>query len=297
MNRSIESVLIPTDGSEGALAGARRGIDLASTVDADVHVLSVVDVTHAAEALEFDGDGQSPLEREAERAVDAVAALARDAGVDATTALERGVPFEIIGAYADEHDVDVVAMGTKGRTGLERVLLGSVTENVLRTTSSPVLAVPPAAGDAPADGYDYDDVLLPTDGSETAAVAVEWGVTLADAFDAMVHALYSADTSRLVSGEGADEIFEALELRGKGALATVRERALEADVSVTGTVASGPPSRVILTYVEDEDVDLVVMGTHGRSGVKQHLLGSVTENVVRSATVPVFCVPMADGEP
>jgi nucleotide-binding universal stress UspA family protein len=292
MDLPIDSVLLPTDGSDGALAGVRRGIDLADVVGADVHVLSVVDVA-AADSLEsiLDVDGrQSPLERDAERAVDDAAALARDADLDVTTAVERGVPFETICEYVDDHDVDVVAMGTKGRTGLERIVLGSVTQNVLRTASSPVLAVPLEAGDE----HGFEDVLLPTDGSEAADVAVEWGLALADAFDAMAHALYSADTSRLMGSEETDEVFEALERQGERALATVRERATDAGVSVTGTVASGPPSRAVLTYADEHGVDLIVMGTRGRSGVAQHFLGSVTENVVRNADVPVFCVP-ADG--
>ncbi|WIV66911.1 universal stress protein [Natrialbaceae archaeon AArc-T1-2] len=298
MNRSIESVLIPTDGSDGALAGAKHGLALASTVGADVSTISVVDTTEAdAPERMLAAEEDSPFERSAEEAVETVAALAADvdADLEVETVVERGAPSRVIESYADEQGIDVVAMGTEGRTGLERALLGSVTENVLRTVSVPVLAVPPASPEPTGDGG-YGSVLLPTDGSEPATVAVEWGIALAETYDATGHAIYSADTSRLLTGDGVDELFAALEQRGEDALATVRERATEAGVSVRGTLASGPPARVILEYVDDNDIDFVVMGTHGRSGIRRRLLGSVTENVVRNADVPVFCVPAGGDE-
>ncbi|ELZ17467.1 universal stress protein [Natrinema limicola] len=297
--QSIDAVLLPTDGSDGALAGAKRGIDLAAAVGAEVHVLSVTDTTDFDDlSLVLDADAvaeeRDALEADAEEAVETVATIAQEQAPDleVTTAIERGTPFECIDDYVDAADIDLIAMGTKGRTGLERVVLGSVTENVLRTVDIPVLVVPPAAETVSLTRETAAHILLPTDGSEGAAAAVDWGVHLADVFDAMVHALYSADTSRLTMGSSPNTILSELERTGETALEAVRERAKATGVSVTGTVANGPPARVILNYADEKAVDMIVIGTHGRSGLERHLLGSVTENVVRNADVPVVCVPM-----
>ncbi|TMT81614.1 universal stress protein [Haloterrigena sp. H1] len=300
---SIDAVLLPTDGSDGALAGAKRGIDLAVAADAEVHALSVVDTSDFDDlslVLDTDAvaDERDALEADAETAVETVATIAQERAPDleVTTAIERGTPFQCIDDYADAADIDLIAMGTKGRTGLERIVLGSVTENVLRTVDIPVLAVPPVAADSSVTPETTENVLLPTDGSDGATAAVDWGVHLADVFDAMVHALYSADTSRLTMGSSPSTILSELERTGETVLETVRERAKASDVSVTGTVANGPPARVILNYADEKAVDMIVIGTHGRSGFERHLLGSVTENVVRGADVPVFCVPMPTQE-
>lgn len=292
-NDGIDSILLPTDGSEDALAGAKRGIDVAVATGADVHVLSVVE-TSTFDGLTSTTDGdelRTAMEAEAETAVEAVASMARERDLEVTTATERGNPFRVIGDYADEAGVDAIAMGTKGRSGVGRVVLGSVTENVLRTASVPVLAVPPAASDHELTVEAVENVLLPTDGSEAATAAVDWGIAIADAFDAMVHALHSVDTGRVPTVVEPSEVLTDLERVGEDALETVRERAKAAGVSVTGTVANGPPARVIDDYVADGGADLVVIGTHGRSGLERQLLGSVTENVVRAVDVPVWCVP------
>ncbi len=297
MIRFIDSILIPTDGSEGAHAGARRGIALASRTDAEVHVLSVVE--SRASPLDLDDATLSALEVEAEAAVESIAQTAREHDEDlaVTTTVTSGTPFQTIREYARRHEIDVVAMGTTGRTGLDRVLLGSVTENVLRTARTPVLAVPPNAGDITADDVAFERLLLPTDGSDGAAIAVEWGTELAKGLESTVDTLYSVDPSPFSGIQEPDEIYDALERRGEEAIETVRDRARDAGVSISASIASGSPASVILTYASDNDVDLIVMGTHGRTGIGQWFLGSVTENVVRQADVPVFCVPVSAETP
>ncbi|WIV65806.1 universal stress protein [Natrialbaceae archaeon AArc-T1-2] len=295
MSRLIERVLIPTDDSDGALSGAKRGIALASRTGADVHVLSVVETGN--EPPEYDDELLASLEAQAEGAVETVEQMARDYDeeVDVTTVVRRGIPFQSIREYANRREIDVVAMGTTGRAGIDRILLGSVTENVLRTARTPVLAVPPNADQPAIDDVAFDRLLLPTDGSDGAEIAAEWGIALADRFESTVHALYAIDTSPF-SAIG-DEVPEALGHRGETAVESVRKRAGDADVDATGSIATGSPTDVILEYATDEDVDLIVIGTHGRTGIGQWFLGSVTENVVRQADVPVFCVPVSADSP
>ncbi|MFP8955118.1 universal stress protein [Natrialbaceae archaeon A-CW3] len=296
MGRSIESILIPTDHSEGALAGAKHGIALASRVGADVHVLSVVETR--ADSTDTDL-ALSPLEADAEEAVKAVARTVEeyDEDLDVTTTVRRGTPFQSIREYANRREIDVIAMGTKGRTGLDRFLLGSVTENVLRTARTPVLAVPPNAKTLTIDDVAFDRFLLPTDGSDGSAIAAKWGISLARQLESAVHTIYSVDTSPLPGSREPDEILGELEHRGEEAIEAVRERARDAGVSISGSIATGTPAKVILTYATDNDVDLIVMGTHGQTGIGQWFLGSVTENVVRQSDVPIFCVPVSAESP
>lgn len=295
MNQTINSILVPTDGSDGAEVGARRAIDFAATIDTGLHVLSVVDARDIEPALDSAGQTERErlLEEQAERAVDSVATLARrHLSGPVTTAVESGIPFESINDYVETHDIDLIVMGTQGRTGFTRIVLGSVAERTLRTADVPVVTVTPDGDIVEIGDQQYQHILLPTDGSEGAELAIEWGTTLAEMYDATLHTVYSVDTSRFGGAEDTTAIHDALEHTGQEALATVHASARDAGVSVAGNIASGPAARAILSYSEAHDIDLIVMGTHGRSGLKRFFTGSVTETVVRNATVPVCCIPM-----
>ena len=294
--QQLETVLIPTDGSDGALAGARWAAELADRLGASLHVLSVVDTGDSAviDSVREPTQVANALESQAHEAIATIETYLEESttNLPVTTAVRRGSAHETIRSYATEQAVDVTVMGTTGRSGLNRLLLGSTTERVLRTTTRPLLAVPPTAGE-PA----FDRLLLPTDGSPGAERAVDWGVWLAGEMDAMVHALYSVDTGWLPTETPPSELLDQFESEGQTALESVRSRANAAGVRSAGAVTSGPPANAILAAIDQQDVDLVVIGTQGRHGIAQRLLGSVTERVVRGAPVAVCCVPLAaDGE-
>jgi nucleotide-binding universal stress UspA family protein len=138
-----ETILIPTDGSDGALAAAREALDLLAP-DGTVHVLYAVDTRMSPLTSEMDrADVLDLLEAADADPTGPVIELAEEAGVTAVEAIRLGAPHDVICAYADEHDVDLVVMGTHGRTGFERTLLGSVTERVVRLADIPVLTVHP----------------------------------------------------------------------------------------------------------------------------------------------------------
>lgn len=297
MSRPIDSILIPTDGSDGALAGANCGVALASRTGADVSVLAVVEDPDWLQR--FDGDVVSALEEDATDAVEDVAQAAReyDDSLEITTVVKRGTPFQTIREYAARHEIDVVAMGTTGRTGIEKVLLGSVTENVLRTARTPVLTVPPSADISAVDDVSFDQLLLPTDGSDGAAIATKWGVALANTLESTLHALSAVDGGPIAQVTSSEDALEALEQRSEAAIDTVRDRADATGVTVAGSVRTESPTDAILEHTSDQDIDLIVMGTHGQTGIGQWFLGSVTENVVRQAEVPVFCVPVSADAP
>lgn len=143
----------------------------------------------------------------------------------------------------------------------------------------------------------YDDILVPTDGSPAATAAIDHAVDLAKTYDATIHALYVVDASAFSSIEaGSELVIDALEEEGQRAVEEVTDAAAEAGVDVETNVVSGTAYRRILDHIDSENVDLVVMGTHGRSGVERFLLGSVTERVVRTADVPVLTIRHQDEE-
>ena len=143
----------------------------------------------------------------------------------------------------------------------------------------------------------YDTILVPTDGSAAVVEAVERAVDLAERYDATVHALYVVDSSAYGTLDmSTSVVVDALEDEGETAVSYVAEEAEAAGVPVETAVVTGTPHRMIMDYIDDHDVDMVVMGTHGRRGFDRFLLGSVTEKVVRTAPVPVMTVRVPDEE-
>jgi nucleotide-binding universal stress UspA family protein len=186
-------------------------------------------------------------------------------------------------------------MGTHGRTGVEQYILGRVTEKVVRLSDIPVLTVR-AEGDGEIT-CPYSDILIPTDGSEQAAAAIDVGVDITGAYDARLHALSVIDPMALGVDVRSAEIFEALDEAAETAVETVADEATKASVSAVETaVKYGHPYREIHSYVDANDIDLIVMGTHGRSGLERYLLGSVTEKIVRTSAVPVLTVRSSNEE-
>ncbi|SEO21432.1 Nucleotide-binding universal stress protein, UspA family [Halogranum amylolyticum] len=140
----------------------------------------------------------------------------------------------------------------------------------------------------------YSTILVPTDGSETATRAVDYAVDVADTYDATVHALSVVDAGdlglRTPPDVDVEELRRPLRERAQSAVDAVVRAGEAADVPVVAAVRVGVVHRTILDYAEENEVDLVVMGTHGRSGLSRALLGSVTEQVVRESSAPVLTV-------
>jgi nucleotide-binding universal stress UspA family protein len=133
-------ILLPTDGSEGINRAAAEAIALAAEVDAELHVLFVVEeIPHASEMMS--GQLTAQIRQIGEDAIEDIRERADDAGIDLESHIEEGIPHQAILKYADDADIDLVVMGTHGRSGLDRYLLGSVTERVVRTADVPVLTV------------------------------------------------------------------------------------------------------------------------------------------------------------
>jgi nucleotide-binding universal stress UspA family protein len=291
-----DRILIPTDGSEPAVRAGEHARYLARLFGATVHVVSVVDVEGAAGPFDAGGVDQAfvdRLETSAERSIEAIEATV-EGSVAVQTAILDGEPADAILEYAAAEDIDVVAMGTHGRTGLRRYIAGSVTERVLRLSEVPVLTV--RAIEESRVGA-YDEILVPTDGSEQAEAAVDHALEIAGATGARIHAVYVVHVGAITVGPDytpPEELIDRLEADGRAAAEAVAARAETRDVEAVTAVERGFPADDLLAYAADEGIDLVTMGTHGRRGLDRYLLGSTTEQIVRHADVPVLAVPTRD---
>lgn len=285
-NWSLDRVLVPTDGSDCASNAVDYAIALAEQFGAAVTLLTVVDERRFenAEAAGHEQDAATALVTDAAERV-------RQAEVAVETTVRVGQPAEEIVAAADEIQADIVVMGTHGRSGVERLLIGSVADGVIRRSEIPVLAVPPEATVST-----FGNVLVATDGGRVATRAVDLGLLVAGAFDGTLHAISVVEPTGLGTDVRSAEFYEVLSERAEGAVEAAAERATAAGVDVTTAIEYGRPANRVNTYSEEHDIGLVVMGTHGRSGLDRLLLGSVAEKTLRLSTVPVVVVPPESDE-
>ncbi|WP_424000975.1 universal stress protein [Haloarcula salina] len=280
-----DKILVPTDGSDVAAAAADAAVALAREFDAAIHAVHVLELGELPPGV--DDEYADEFAHRGERATEEIAEKAAAGGVEATTAVidDPGKIHEAIVEAAEDAGADCIVMGTYGRTGLDRFVLGSVAEQTLRDAPVPVMTV---HEDATVD-LPFEDVLVPTDGSECASAAADLAIALAAASDATLHVVNVVDLGVLWGDVDTGTVLEALEAAGQRALDSVIERAEAADVStVEASVINGTPYRAIDAYAEENDADCIVMGTHGRTGLDRYLLGSVTERVIRLSDAPVL---------
>lgn len=281
----FDTILFPTDGDEEADRVFEWVLDVAEAHDATVHVLNVADSNVTSHADTSTGMVDVLVEA-GERVVGEVADRARERGVDVVEAVVQGVPHSTITEYADTHGVDVVAMPTHGRGLVGRFLVGSVAEKVVRTADVPVLTVRPEA----ALSVPFGDVLVATDGSDCARAAIERAAAIAAADGASLHVLSVVELATYGPDAHASLNLSTFEDRAESAVEAASEVAEAHGVDVTTHVEYGGVHANLLRTAEETGADLVVLGTHGRTGFDRYLLGSVAEKTVRTSPVPVLTV-------
>lgn len=144
----------------------------------------------------------------------------------------------------------------------------------------------------------YDRILVPTDGSADMNRVTDHAMELAIRCQAELHVLYVVDASsyQTVPEDIRDRVRDALVGDGETATRSVAKRVSARGVPFRREIRAGNPATVIINYAEAEDCDLIVMGTHGRTGQEYYLLGSVAEKVVQFSSVPVLTIRIGDRE-
>lgn len=290
---TFDRILLPTDFSETARRALSFAAHLAARHGAALHILHV-------QSPESDGDG---TDEETPTTQDELAECARRAaeGLGDPTATEghaltlvrdtseaESVREAVVG-YAGEHDVDLIVMGTARRRGLRTLFPQSTASEVVRHAPCPVLTVLDEPEIVPGP---VDHIFVPYDFSDHAAEALSYADALAEMYGSkvtLVHVIRELMVPLEYEVEMPDVDVRDVRSRAEAALkkaASGQHRVL---------VASGHPGRRIVELAEDHDVDLLVLATHGRTGLRRVLLGSVAEQVIRRASCPVFTVRAFEG--
>jgi nucleotide-binding universal stress UspA family protein len=217
------------------------------------------------------------------RAVPIVGVSQKDGGV-----------AETIHRYAETEEIDLIALGTHGREGAGRLWRGSVAESVIRGAKRPVLTVRgDGKGEAVGPGQ-VERILVPIDFSDytrgTGQLAVEWA-RLYDARVDLLHVVTEASPPPAPDEtDDAGEPEEGPKGRARRALMRIGRTVSALGVPMEVHVRTGTPGPTITTFMEAQGTHLVVMSTHGRTGVERFFLGSVAEAVIRHGGCPVLTV-------
>jgi nucleotide-binding universal stress UspA family protein len=278
-------IAIATDFSETAMNAARYAIALARTFHAQVELV------HAWHVPVEMADGLTLLDpsviTSSRRGAEAqLATTAQKLGIT-TTALLDGDPDVAVVAHAQQTRADLLVMGTRGRTGLAHVLLGSVAERMVRTSDVPVLTVPHDYR-IPADGVVAPKhLLVPVDLETASAEILETALALASATHGRVCAVHAWEMPFYFAA-GSELAAEAERKEKERFDGWVRSASRGNHAHVDRVSRNGTPGDVIHEVAEEQRADLLVMATAGRTGIVRFLLGSVTERTLRSAHVPVL---------
>jgi nucleotide-binding universal stress UspA family protein len=293
MIQMYSTILVPVDGSGGSDGAVTRTLAFARKFGATVHVLHVVDTKTGPVGLDRTQRERirRPFEKRGRQATARIQERATEHGIDATRTVREGVPYRIILEYADEHDIDLIVMGTHSRTGAERVALGSTTERVITLADSPVLAVPLTdENEADIDSIEYARVVIATDGSDVAERAAERGIEIAEAYDSEVYVAYVIDTMTYNLEDSPRSIIGLLKEGGQNAAGAIAAEGRDRGLSVGTDVLRGVPHDEIIEYVDEVSGDIVVLGTRGRGGAAGDLIGSTTARVLRRTSHPILTV-------
>ncbi len=286
----MKRILLPTDLSESADHAMRQAVEMAVHLKARLDVFHVVtlhaaDPGHLKKALE---SYLKELEEEVFADLSERSAKIRERGVDVEVSLARGVSAaEAIVSRAKEIEADLVVMGTHGRTGVKKLLMGSVAEKVIREAEADVLTVGPDAKIAEGEAG-FDRILVPVDFADYSvkAIGVAKSLLAPDGRLVLQHVVETALHPSFYAG-GVTRMFQLdPELPGR-----IREKL--SSMGVAGAelvVTEGEVAPEIVAAAEKHDAEMIVMGTLGATGLDHVLMGSVTERVVRKASVPVLAV-------
>jgi nucleotide-binding universal stress UspA family protein len=291
----IRRILCPTDFSECSRRALHQAIPVARYYQADLTALHVI--APVAGPTYVDYVNPSLLDpRSREHALEALAefvAPARAAAVRADTIVREGGPAQEILAAAEALPADLIVMGTHGRTGFSRLMLGSVTEKVLRNARCPVLTASREdrafSGPAP-----FKRILCATDFSPAAQSALEHALSLVQQAQGTLIVMHVVeDVPERELQRHAPELPAFWKGEADDAWRRVR-RAIPASArggcQIEEIVRFGKPPEEILRVAEAREAQLIVLGMHGRSALDRMMFGSSAQRVVREAPCPVLTI-------
>ncbi len=291
-------ILVPLDGSEVAASVLPYIANLAKQLAASVTLFMVIAPSRTAPEMAYDA-----VREEAEALVQRRAQELQSSGVETATEVVTGEPAQEIIDYAKEEKFDLIAIGTRGHSGIRRGILGSVTDEVVRSSPIPVLVLSPGAVQtATSNEFKLSTVTVPLDGSDRAENALPYAQRLAEQLSLELRLLRVVSISSValtaVDGGVVDttSMEEDLEAEASGYLSELADSLAAKGLQVAWAVHKGSPGLAIVDSLKSVTDTMVAICTHGRSGLRRLVIGSVADSVIRSAEVPVLVLtPPGDG--
>jgi nucleotide-binding universal stress UspA family protein len=300
----INQILCPIDFSAFSRHAFDRAVGLARGYGATVAVLHVLPVPSAVPAVPFGPEGPGPFGFQIvdqERALKEIPRfLAVESGVDVPITYHvtesPSVQKEIV-LQARMLSADVVVLGSHGRSGFDRLMLGSVAEKVLRSCPTPVMTVPSHAPDVvPITRDPFRRILYATDFSSGADAALPYAASFAQHAAAQLIFMHVVEPIPIGYDPVAGVSFDVaayhaeLEKNARAKLRTVVPESIRLGCDTEDVVTTGKPYVEILRAADERLIDLIVIGVHGRNALDRLVFGSTTEHLVRRATCPVLTV-------
>ncbi len=263
-------ILVPLDGSPLSEAAVEAAMPLAKAMGAGLSLLRVTPAGQEIGGVDkvymtLMGDGLA------------------EKGLDVSVHFRLGEPAEEILGFTEVADIDLIAMSSHGRTGLTRLLMGSVAEKVVRRADVPVLVWHPGAKAAAT----IRRIAVALDGSEISEEMLPEAVMLARALGATLDVVRVGIPIVTAGGMGEIPLIFANE-DPMPYLKTVVERLAKEGVEATPVAMEGRAASELLRHATERGVDLICMTSHGRTGLSRVLLGSIAEEVLRNAPCPIL---------
>lgn len=300
----IERILCPVDFSQIAQHALDHAAAIARWYDARLTILYVFANLPAMDLppLVLDDADRGQLMVEMRRMA---AGVAPEVPVDFRIHEAAYVHEEILAQLGAAH-ADLLVLGTHGRSGFQRLFLGSVTEKVIRKAKCPTLVVPPRAPDVSATNpVRFNRILCPVDFSESSLGALAYAITMAEEADARLTLLHVVEFPLVLSQQPAvldldlSRFHEAAVADARRKLHELIPEHARTYCTVETAVVEGRAYREVLRQATERRADLIVMGVHGRGALDLLLFGSTTHHVIRASACPVLIVrqPVARPEP
>ena len=292
-----DRILVPLDGSPNSETVVGHAIQIGTALKAEVELFRVFNPSSPVMQLApagADWDRMADeMAAEADSYLKALQANLHTENVRVTRRVDEGYPASTIVAEAESGGRTLVTMATHARSGVARGLIGSVTDDVLRTGRSPMLVVKGSEGDGGPSATQLDTMVITLDGSDLAEEVLEDAIAIALGLDLKVSLLTVLPVTDPFYTGVAEHTPESAEAHDRAVeyLERVRVRVEKAGISLVGQVVlHGMPAEAIVDLVDNLPGALVAMTTHGWSGIGRWLLGSVADRVIRYSDRPVLLV-------
>lgn len=276
-------ILVAVDGSESGKNALRQAFRLANDEKCWITVTSVVPPYEGEIEILGVKDIKAALRKPCEDALAEVKKMAEDERMLVKTVCEEGEIHERIVDLADAENCNVIVMGRHGASNIGRALVGSVTARVIGHTQRDVLVVPEGAT------VGWKKIVFATDGSRHSANATESAIAFAKSYGGELSVVSVVDIPSEFHAE-APQVVEQMVKKAKEYVDKVKKQAEAAGVSCETYVGEAEAYEAITKLAKEQDASMIVVGSHGRTGLRRLLMGSVTEKVIGYAPCPVLVV-------